>query len=679
MLDSLVPRLRAGVRLTPRDDGTSVLVEASRGLYVEIAADQANLLSLVDGRRSTSEIAADHYAAHRFVPFQALGDMLATLRARDLLENPAGELDQAGVPRAPPAAKSRQLASVLLARFNSAAVGPVAIGLAAILLIVGVVSLGAAVLVQGPGWTADAHIDPLRPGGSPLRGLGFLLLGAFEALVARSVAKGGLSALLGAPPGALELRLHYFLPALELDNGPVKLLGRGRRIACYAAGLVAPWLVALAWLGLPSRPEVAASVALGAAVVGFIDACPFAPTSMGSLLATLAGRVDLRDHARSYLSRKLLSRLSSKEFFDGEKVILVTSTLSALWSMAGVDVLARNGAHELVFLYASTVAEADASSGEIAAAYLLMALLSVGSLAALFLMGQTLLSALGSVVPTSMRRKVTAATRTQTLSDQGAGGGKALSLVPLFAALPPAALEDLAREVSRVSYAPGAVIVRQGDHGDRFYAIVEGTVDIIQEHDSGLERVVAELSAGDCFGETALLAPVPRGATVKAHGNVTALALSFDGFKRLVDSMKTVDLTRLIRAAATLNRNPLFSALAPERISSLLPRLVPKSVAAGVEVVRRGDAGDFFYLVDDGELEVLDEEGQQRVATLGKGDHFGEVALLRDVPRMATVRATRETSLWSLSKADFFSVLGRDLSLSRNLEEEARVRVRGGR
>jgi CRP-like cAMP-binding protein len=82
--------------------------------------------------------------------------------------------------------------------------------------------------------------------------------------------------------------------------------------------------------------------------------------------------------------------------------------------------------------------------------------------------------------------------------------------------------------------------------------------------------------------------------------------------------------------------------------------LVPVSVAAHDVAVRIGEPGDRFYIVGEGELEVV-ADGVRAAAR--KGDHFGEIALLRNVPRTATVTALRDSQLYALERDDFLAAV----------------------
>jgi MFS family permease len=98
---------------------------------------------------------------------------------------------------------------------------------------------------------------------------------------------------------------------------------------------------------------------------------------------------------------------------------------------------------------------------------------------------------------------------------------------------------------------------------------------------------------------------------------------------------------------------PLFAPLSVAAKEHVAARLTKVDVAAGEVVVRVGDPGDRFYLVADGQLEI--SNGAQGKA--GAGDFFGEIALLRDVPRTATVKATTLSHLYALEREDFLAAV----------------------
>ena len=99
----------------------------------------------------------------------------------------------------------------------------------------------------------------------------------------------------------------------------------------------------------------------------------------------------------------------------------------------------------------------------------------------------------------------------------------------------------------------------------------------------------------------------------------------------------------------------IFAPLPPPTLESLARALIPVRVEAGREVVRQGEPGDRFYIVATGELEIL-VDGQV-VRVTGPGSYFGEIALLRDVMRTATVRAKTDVELEALERDDFIAAV----------------------
>jgi MFS family permease len=96
---------------------------------------------------------------------------------------------------------------------------------------------------------------------------------------------------------------------------------------------------------------------------------------------------------------------------------------------------------------------------------------------------------------------------------------------------------------------------------------------------------------------------------------------------------------------------PVFAPLPAPTLERLASASVEVDVAAGETVFRKGDHGDLFYVVDKGEVEVVVDEKPPIV--LQHGEFFGEIALLRDVPRTATVRARTDARLFALGRDHF--------------------------
>jgi CRP-like cAMP-binding protein len=111
------------------------------------------------------------------------------------------------------------------------------------------------------------------------------------------------------------------------------------------------------------------------------------------------------------------------------------------------------------------------------------------------------------------------------------------------------------------------------------------------------------------------------------------------------------------REFAILRACPVFAPLPLATTEGLARRLKSIDVSAGTDVITQGQAGDRFYLIADGEVEIWQDGVLLR--RQGPGESFGEIALLRQVPRTATVRASRDTHLLAVDREPFLmSVTG---------------------
>ena len=125
-------------------------------------------------------------------------------------------------------------------------------------------------------------------------------------------------------------------------------------------------------------------------------------------------------------------------------------------------------------------------------------------------------------------------------------GAALLRGLDLFAMLPEARLEELAEALVRLAFAPGAVIVREGEDGGYFYVIAAGQVEVVRG-----TRLVAVRGPGEYFGEIALLREIPRTATVVARTPLTLYALDA---QRFVDAVSEEQGSRVVADAVVAQR-----------------------------------------------------------------------------------------------------------------------------
>lgn len=136
------------------------------------------------------------------------------------------------------------------------------------------------------------------------------------------------------------------------------------------------------------------------------------------------------------------------------------------------------------------------------------------------------------------------------------------------------------------------------------------------------------------------------------------------------------DILNILHGLDVLKDSNVFSELGPEAIIRLLSMVQRLYIRPGQIVIRRGDLGQCFYIAMDGELEVMGKDDKTPVATLKKGDPFGEIALLTDVPRTATVIAKTDGSVLFLDSYSFKDFLSEFGNLGDRLEKLGAERLK---
>ncbi|KAJ4372990.1 hypothetical protein N0V83_003281 [Neocucurbitaria cava] len=208
----------------------------------------------------------------------------------------------------------------------------------------------------------------------------------------------------------------------------------------------------------------------------------------------------------------------------------------------------------------------------------------------------------------------------------------------------------------------GIKVIQQGDVGDYFYVVEKGSFDIyvnpsgkLEAGPDGLGNKVGSVGTGGSFGELALMYNAPRAATVISTDTSTLWQLDRITFRRiLMDSA----FQRRRMYEGFLEEVPLLSSLTPYERSKIADALETKKYPPGTTIIQEGDVGESFFLLESGEAQVFKRGIDNAVKQYKKGDYFGELALLNDAPRAASVISETEVKVATLGKNGFQRLLG---------------------
>lgn len=252
---------------------------------------------------------------------------------------------------------------------------------------------------------------------------------------------------------------------------------------------------------------------------------------------------------------------------------------------------------------------------------------------------------------------------------------RAARQLPFFSALGARTLDTLPPKMERETYQPGQAILRQGDPGDRLCCLVGGHALVEREDAAGVRHAEARLNPGDFFGETALLLETPRTAHVLADGHAVVATLSRAEFLELVtqSGADPQEIQRQVRHTAALQGHPLFVGLLGAELRTVVAETQTLHFEAGQTLVHEGDANCDLYVLLAGTCQVL--QGGLPLGKLEVRDWFGELALLTDLPRQATVTALTPVDVLRVPSAVAIQGLGRDPGAAERLWEVAAERL----
>eukprot|EP00730_Choanoeca_flexa_P003419 TRINITY_DN11407_c0_g1_i5.p1 TRINITY_DN11407_c0_g1~~TRINITY_DN11407_c0_g1_i5.p1 ORF type:complete len:368 (+),score=142.39 TRINITY_DN11407_c0_g1_i5:73-1176(+) len=217
---------------------------------------------------------------------------------------------------------------------------------------------------------------------------------------------------------------------------------------------------------------------------------------------------------------------------------------------------------------------------------------------------------------------------------------------------------------------PGEEIITQGDEGDNFYVVDSGDVEVFKRNDGETEfKKVLELSVGGSFGELALIYNQPRAASVRAKSEATLWALDQDTYRRILMG-STIKKRKMYENF--LEKVEILKDLDKYERMQIADALESCSYPDGADIVKQGEEGNEFFILLEGNAVVTqtNDKGESgQVGELTAANYFGEIALLKDNKRHATVTAKGDVKCGKVDRETFERVLGPiEEILRRNME-----------
>lgn len=231
--------------------------------------------------------------------------------------------------------------------------------------------------------------------------------------------------------------------------------------------------------------------------------------------------------------------------------------------------------------------------------------------------------------------------------------GSTLQKSFMFAALEQKDMDIILMAMKECSFPAGTKVITEGENGDYLFVIEKGSLEC-RKNISGEDKVVKVVGEGDVFGELALLYNCPRAANVAAKDDCVCWQLDRDTFNNIV---KDASVRRRNKYDDFLKSVTLLASIDAYERSHITDALKPETFSKGDYIVKQDEPGDKFYIIEDGTLYA--EKNSAKVMDYKAGDYFGELALLKNQPRAASVVVASDSAkVLSMSRQAFIKMLG---------------------
>ena len=268
------------------------------------------------------------------------------------------------------------------------------------------------------------------------------------------------------------------------------------------------------------------------------------------------------------------------------------------------------------------------------------------------------------------------------------GAADTLKQLRLFSGLTDDLIAELVARLQKRSLAEKEILFNKGDPGDALYLIEAGIIKIVLADQHGRELLLSQRGPGDVIGEISLVKGQPRTASAVADEPVEILQLKRDDLMAVLngqpvsvleDVRHLSDQLRLDYMVSTLKRLPLFAGLSKEAIADLVEKLEERSLVEGELLFHKGDPGEALYIISTGWVKIVTVNARGEEVILnqcGPREAIGEMSLVDQEPRSASVVALSPVEMFVLKRDDFLEVLDQQPTLALDVMRNFSARLR---
>jgi CRP-like cAMP-binding protein/Zn-dependent protease len=629
-------------------------------LHFRLDPGEVELLPLMDGTRSVKEILVERFRESGDIEISGLADLVEQLRVAGFLTTPFVDVGEAVRRAMDPVSegrrKARAFAKTLSVDWRGAHRMVAWIyrhGLRVFFVPAVAIVMG---LVAAAGFAAFLAV-PRTPrfglsGANAVAASLVLLAMNYLLTFLHELSHAAALVHYGRRVKSAGFMIYFGSPAFFIESSDGLMLDRGQRMVQSFAGPFAELIVAgaaslYAWAFQASwAAPILYKFALLNYFVIFLNLVPLLELDGYWILSDLIQVPDLRPRSLQFIQYDLWRKLRGHERITKQEVGL------ALYGILGVAFTIFALVTAVFFwqnLFGGLLSKLW-SEGPVARILLLAVLL--------FVAGPVVRGAIALI--RAVARRTVALVRAVRFRLQTKWRVEAAQLVdslPMFEDLPEEVLSDLAGRVQLRGFLAGRPVFRQGDPPEAFYVVRSGVFHVLEEDpETGKERVLRTLGRGESFGELGLVTRSSRAATVRTALDGELFEIDRGTFDRLLAQMAHVpDFAPTLQAVAELRQLPAFEQLGADDLAEVLAHGAWINVPPGETIIEQGEEGDAFYAIRSGRVDVLTDG--DLVQTLGPGRYFGEVALLSDVPRTATVITRTPVRLFRLDREGFERVI----------------------